>query len=156
LFENLKVPAFPDEAMKLFEEGVALSRECQKQLEEAEGKFEILLKRPTAGSPRTFSTRKAMNLIATRNSVSHYDAMKTPSFFEEDCKPLMPRWQDSLRRKPLRRLPFTKAMRYSVFAGGKRDSPDSLPRIRAIFATTLLPHVPRLCNRIHSHLFAHP
>ena len=33
-----------DEAMKLFEEGVELSRECQKQLEEAEGKVEILLK----------------------------------------------------------------------------------------------------------------
>ena len=34
-----------DEAMKFFEEGVALSRECQKQLEEAEGKVEILLKK---------------------------------------------------------------------------------------------------------------
>ena len=34
-----------DDAMKLFEEGVALSRECQKQLEEAEGKVEILLKK---------------------------------------------------------------------------------------------------------------
>ena len=34
-----------DEAMKLFEEGVSLSRECQKQLEEAEGKVEILLKK---------------------------------------------------------------------------------------------------------------
>ena len=34
-----------DDAMKLFEEGVALSGECQKQLEEAEGKVEILLKR---------------------------------------------------------------------------------------------------------------
>ena len=31
--------------MKLFEEGVALSTECQKQLEEAEGKVEILLKK---------------------------------------------------------------------------------------------------------------
>jgi exodeoxyribonuclease VII small subunit len=31
--------------MKLFEEGVALSAECQKQLEEAEGKVEILLKK---------------------------------------------------------------------------------------------------------------
>lgn len=31
--------------MKLFEEGVELSRECQKQLEEAEGKVEILLKK---------------------------------------------------------------------------------------------------------------
>jgi exodeoxyribonuclease VII small subunit len=34
-----------DEAMKLFEEGVTLSRECQKQLEEAEGGIEILLKK---------------------------------------------------------------------------------------------------------------
>jgi exodeoxyribonuclease VII small subunit len=37
-----------DEAMKLFEEGVQLSRDCQKHLEEAEGKVEILLKK--AGS----------------------------------------------------------------------------------------------------------
>lgn len=34
-----------DEAMRLFEEGVGLSRECQKQLEEAEGRVEILLKK---------------------------------------------------------------------------------------------------------------
>ncbi len=34
-----------DEAMKLFEEGVELSRECQKQLEQAEARVEILLKK---------------------------------------------------------------------------------------------------------------
>lgn len=34
-----------DEAMKYFEEGVKLSRECQKQLEEAEGRVEILIKK---------------------------------------------------------------------------------------------------------------
>jgi exodeoxyribonuclease VII small subunit len=34
-----------DEAMKMFEEGVQLSRECQKHLELAEGKVEILLKK---------------------------------------------------------------------------------------------------------------
>jgi exodeoxyribonuclease VII small subunit len=34
-----------DDAMRLFEEGVELSRECQKQLEEAEGKVEILLRK---------------------------------------------------------------------------------------------------------------
>jgi exodeoxyribonuclease VII small subunit len=34
-----------DEAMSLFEEGVKLSQECQKQLEETEGRVEILLKR---------------------------------------------------------------------------------------------------------------
>ena len=34
-----------DEAMKLFEEGVQLSRDCQKHLEQAEGKVELLLKK---------------------------------------------------------------------------------------------------------------
>jgi exodeoxyribonuclease VII small subunit len=34
-----------DDAMGLFEEGVKLSQQCQKQLEEAEGRVEILLKR---------------------------------------------------------------------------------------------------------------
>jgi len=38
-------PLSLDDAMKLFEEGVELSRECQKQLEETEGKVEILLKK---------------------------------------------------------------------------------------------------------------
>lgn len=34
-----------DDALKLFEEGINLSRQCQKQLEEAENKVEILLKK---------------------------------------------------------------------------------------------------------------
>jgi exodeoxyribonuclease VII small subunit len=34
-----------DDAMKLFEEGVTLSRDCQKQLEQAEGRVEILMKK---------------------------------------------------------------------------------------------------------------
>lgn len=43
---KLEVPQLSlDEAMKLFEEGVGLSKECQKQLEEAEGRVEILLKK---------------------------------------------------------------------------------------------------------------
>lgn len=33
-----------EQSLKLFEEGVALSGSCQKELEEAEGKIEILLK----------------------------------------------------------------------------------------------------------------
>ncbi|MGH9805531.1 MAG: exodeoxyribonuclease VII small subunit [Candidatus Acidiferrales bacterium] len=34
-----------DDALKLFEEGINLSQQCQKQLEEAESKVEILLKK---------------------------------------------------------------------------------------------------------------
>jgi len=41
--ENANLPL--DEAMKLFEEGVSLSRDCQKQLEQAEGRVEILMKK---------------------------------------------------------------------------------------------------------------
>ena len=33
-----------DQAVKLFEEGVQLSNSCRKELEDAEGKVEILLK----------------------------------------------------------------------------------------------------------------
>jgi exodeoxyribonuclease VII small subunit len=33
-----------EQSLKLFEEGVSLSGSCQKELEEAEGKVEILLK----------------------------------------------------------------------------------------------------------------
>jgi len=33
-----------EESLKLFEEGVALSASCRKELEDAEGKIEILLK----------------------------------------------------------------------------------------------------------------
>jgi exodeoxyribonuclease VII small subunit len=34
-----------DEAMNLFEEGMQLSRDCQQQLEQAEARVEILLKK---------------------------------------------------------------------------------------------------------------
>lgn len=34
-----------DDAMKLFEEGVQLARECQRQLSEAEGRVEKLIKK---------------------------------------------------------------------------------------------------------------
>ena len=34
-----------DETLKLFEEGIGLSQQCQKQLEEAENKVEVLLKK---------------------------------------------------------------------------------------------------------------
>ncbi len=33
-----------DDAMNLFQEGIQLAQQCQKQLEEAEGRVEILLK----------------------------------------------------------------------------------------------------------------
>ena len=43
-----------ENSLKLFEEGVALSGSCRKELEEAEGKIEILLKRDGQFHTETF------------------------------------------------------------------------------------------------------
>ena len=43
-----------EQALKLFEEGVQLSGNCRKELEEAEGKVEILLKQNGKLQPEPF------------------------------------------------------------------------------------------------------
>jgi len=45
-----------EEALKLFEEGIALSNNCRKELEDAEGKVEILLKQNGKLQPEPFET----------------------------------------------------------------------------------------------------
>lgn len=42
-----------DDSLKLFEEGVKLSRECNSQLEQAEQKVKLLLKVDENGNPVT-------------------------------------------------------------------------------------------------------
>jgi exodeoxyribonuclease VII small subunit len=42
-----------EESLKLFEEGIQLSRVCQKELEDAEQKVELLLGQDSAGKPVT-------------------------------------------------------------------------------------------------------
>ena len=43
-----------DQALRLFDEGMKLSGSCRKELEEAEGKVEILLKRDGKLQPESF------------------------------------------------------------------------------------------------------
>ena len=45
-----------DRALELFDEGMKLSGSCRKELEEAEGKVEILLKRNGKLQPEPFET----------------------------------------------------------------------------------------------------
>ena len=45
-----------DRALELFDEGMKLSGSCRKELEEAEGKVEILLKRDGKLQPEAFDT----------------------------------------------------------------------------------------------------
>jgi exodeoxyribonuclease VII small subunit len=46
-----------EQSLKLFEEGVALSGSCQKELEEAEGKIEILIKQNGKMQAEAFGER---------------------------------------------------------------------------------------------------
>ena len=43
-----------EQSLKLFEEGVAISGSCRKELEEAEGKIEILIKQDGILHPEIF------------------------------------------------------------------------------------------------------
>ena len=43
-----------DQALELFDEGIKLSGSCRKELEEAEGKVEVLLKRNGKLQPEAF------------------------------------------------------------------------------------------------------
>lgn len=43
-----------EDALKLFEEGIQLSGSCRKELEEAEGKVEVLLKQNGKLQPEPF------------------------------------------------------------------------------------------------------
>jgi len=50
IVQQLEVGDLPlDRSLELFEQGVRLSRECQKRLDEAERKIEILLKGSDGG-----------------------------------------------------------------------------------------------------------
>lgn len=48
-----------EQALKLFEEGMQLSSSCRKELEEAEGKVEILLKQNGKLQPESFDQAAA-------------------------------------------------------------------------------------------------
>ena len=48
-----------EKALELFEKGVQLSESCRKQLEEAESKVEILMRRGNAVVPEPFKPPKA-------------------------------------------------------------------------------------------------
>jgi exodeoxyribonuclease VII small subunit len=45
-----------EQALKLFEEGIQLSHSCRKELDEAEGKVEILLKQNGKLQPEPFES----------------------------------------------------------------------------------------------------
>lgn len=56
---ELERPDLPlEQSVKLFEEGMALVEECRKQLDAAEGKVEMLVKRAGALTPEPFTLKE--------------------------------------------------------------------------------------------------
>jgi exodeoxyribonuclease VII small subunit len=52
-----------EQTLKLFEEGLDLSSSCRKELEEAEGKVEILLKQNGKLQPEAYEPEKAQTSV---------------------------------------------------------------------------------------------
>jgi len=65
-----------EESLKLFEDGVRLSRECQERLNQAERRIEVLLKDET-GNP-------ALNIIGQEDAESSQPKIKRRIRFEDE------------------------------------------------------------------------
>jgi len=93
---------------------VELSRECQKQLEEAESRVEILLKKADGKlvaepfEPEKESEKEISLETALKNGASTSAAMKLPEFFEEDRLAVDAALEEFLHKYPLGPLPFIK------------------------------------------------
>src|SRR5690348_3292098 len=93
-----------------------------------------------AGSPPNPSTRKATSLdLRPEIPVPAHDAMKLPSFFEEDLQAVDAALQRLLPPETTPPASIHKAMRYSVFAGGKRVRPILCLESARIFAEDVSP-----------------
>ncbi|HLJ87822.1 MAG TPA: exodeoxyribonuclease VII small subunit [Candidatus Angelobacter sp.] len=55
-----------EQALKLFEEGVQLSASCRKELEEAEGKVEILLKQNGKLQPESYESPSEKSQVSSK------------------------------------------------------------------------------------------
>ena len=103
-----------EDSLKAFEEGVGLARRCSKYLEEAEKRIELL-------------TKDEGGLL--RAEPFAWDGTSRGELrlrgLHEGPRARGGRWRSSVpyRRRARRPRPCMRAMRYSIFAGGKRLRP---------------------------------
>ena len=97
-----------ERSLELFERGMGLSEACRKQLEEAESRVEMLIRKEGKITAEPFRPEKGMNL-------REYLA-RQQQLVDAELDRLVP---------PETTPPETihRAMRYSLFAGGKRIRP---------------------------------
>ena len=100
-----------ERSLELFERGMRLSETCRKQLEEAETRVEMLIRKDGQDHRRAVPPGKVLT----------HEPARIPRPAAADW------WMRSStawsRRKPRRPETIHRAMRYSLFAGGKRIRP---------------------------------
>ena len=97
-----------ERALELFERGMKLSEACRKQLEEAETRIEILTRRAGEIQPQPFRQRQS---DARPEYIAHQ---------QKRVDAALDRWVPAESQDP---ATIHRAMRYSLFAGGKRIRP---------------------------------
>ena len=117
-----------EESLRLYEEGIRLSRLCHAKLEEAEGRIEVLMKdargeagqgrrRPAAHAPALARGRRGRGVSETAtasDTAAAIAALRAATEAAlETALPPETAWPETIHR----------AVRYSLFAGGKRIRP---------------------------------
>ena len=115
-----------EDSLKLYEDGIRLSRLCHAKLEEAEGRIEVLLK-DARGEPVTRRVRAAEDAAGAGRRGRAVSALASTSSTEAAARTLRAAVEDALSAAlpPESEWPETihRAARYSLFAGGKRIRP---------------------------------
>ena len=151
-----------EKALELYERGVQLSRFCHSKLEEAERRLEILNER---GELRPAPRRDGPDAVRRERQVP----VTAPSPLAGLARPNgASSWSEALDRYPAapangRPAIIAEAMRYSLFAGGKRLRPMLVLAAAEAAADTRRPRSRRRCgpgaarglrHRADSHLLA--
>jgi geranylgeranyl diphosphate synthase type II len=102
-----------EESLKVFEEGVGLARRCAKYLDEAEKRIEILTRDESGVAPRRVAGARR----------GRHVSVDVAAYMKERAAAVDAALDRFLPAESVRPERLHTAMRYSVFAGGKRLRP---------------------------------
>ena len=105
-----------ERSLELFESGMRLSSECKRLLEEAESRVEVLTKRGSERSGASFQSRQAGVMTKTQQS-------SLQEYLAEQVKVIDRALDEWVPAEAVAPESIHRAMRYSLFAGGKRIRP---------------------------------
>ena len=128
-----------EQSLTLYERGVQLSRFCHARLEEAERRIEILSERgELKPAPASFTGGAAPATTPSAAGVARSDE-PLAAFLERTRARVDEALERYLPRPPACPPIMSEAMRYSVFAGGKRFRPILALAAAAVVAPVAFP-----------------